>query len=114
MRSALWLAALLTATGPAHAHAFLEHSDPRAAQVLATSPRIVTLDFSESLEPAFSDVTVTDASGHAVTPESDTVRGTRMSIALPALKPGIYKVTWHALSVDTHRTEGSFSFIIKP
>jgi methionine-rich copper-binding protein CopC len=29
-----------------------------------------------------------------------------------ALKPGSYTVTWHVLSVDTHRTEGSYSFTV--
>jgi methionine-rich copper-binding protein CopC len=26
------------------------------------------------------------------------------------LSPGTYRVHWHVLSVDTHKTEGSFSF----
>jgi copper resistance protein C len=26
------------------------------------------------------------------------------------LSPGTYKVHWQALSVDTHKTQGSFSF----
>jgi methionine-rich copper-binding protein CopC len=26
------------------------------------------------------------------------------------LPPGSYKVQWHALSVDTHTTQGAFSF----
>jgi len=33
---------------------------------------------------------------------------------LPPLTPGHYKVSWHVVSVDTHRTEGSFSFDIQP
>jgi hypothetical protein len=30
------------------------------------------------------------------------------------LKPGVYKVIWHAVSVDTHKTQGSFQFTVKP
>ena len=37
-----------------------------------------------------------------------------MVLNLPALAPGHYKVSWHALSVDTHRTEGGFSFDVQP
>jgi copper resistance protein C len=28
------------------------------------------------------------------------------------LPPGTYKVTWHVVSVDTHTTEGTFTFRI--
>ena len=31
-------------------------------------------------------------------------------IGLKELSPGAYKVNWRALSVDTHKTEGDFSF----
>jgi len=31
---------------------------------------------------------------------------------LPQLKPGRYRVRWHVVSVDTHRTEGSFEFSV--
>jgi hypothetical protein len=37
-----------------------------------------------------------------------------MSVALKPLKPGIYHVRWHALSIDTHRTEGAFAFTVAP
>jgi methionine-rich copper-binding protein CopC len=30
------------------------------------------------------------------------------------LKPGVYTVHWHAVSVDTHRTQGSFQFTVRP
>jgi methionine-rich copper-binding protein CopC len=33
--------------------------------------------------------------------------------SLPKLRPGIYKVVWHALSEDKHETEGHFEFTIK-
>ena len=33
-----------------------------------------------------------------------------MRVGLKALGPGRYHVRWHVLSVDTHKTEGSFSF----
>jgi hypothetical protein len=33
---------------------------------------------------------------------------------MPALLPGAYRVHWHVVSVDTHMTEGDFSFTVKP
>jgi hypothetical protein len=33
---------------------------------------------------------------------------------VPALPAGSYKVFWKVLSVDAHRTEGSFGFEVKP
>ena len=38
------------------------------------------------------------------------ISGNTMRVGLKALSPGSYKVRWHALSVDTHTTEGSFTF----
>jgi methionine-rich copper-binding protein CopC len=35
-----------------------------------------------------------------------------LQISLKALPPGTYKVRWHVLSVDTHKTEGSYSFTV--
>lgn len=105
---------LLAATGSAGAHAFLEHSNPGAGAMLAAAPKILTLDFTEGLEPSFSNATVSDAAGHLVISAPADVVGTRMSLTLPDLKPGKYRVTWHAVSVDTHKTEGSFGFTVKP
>jgi copper resistance protein C len=28
------------------------------------------------------------------------------------LAPGVYQVQWHVISVDTHRTQGNFSFTV--
>lgn len=108
-----FVAIMLAVTGPASAHAFLEHSNPGAGAVLTAAPKILTLDFTEELEPSFSTATVSDASGHPVTSAAADISGTRISLTLPDLKPGKYRVTWHAVSVDTHRTQGSFAFTVK-
>jgi methionine-rich copper-binding protein CopC len=44
----------------------------------------------------------------------DPQKPQEMVISTGALPPGKYKVRWRILSVDTHRTEGSFSFEVKP
>jgi copper resistance protein C len=111
----LVLAAVMAAyTGQAMAHAFLERAVPSAGDNLRIGPAKVEMHFSEALEPSFSDVTVTDADGHAMAAGAVTVSGTEMDLPLKQLPPGRYRVTWHAVSVDTHRTEGKYNFLILP
>lgn len=106
--------ALMLLAGSAQAHAMLEHASPGAGVTLSVAPREVTLDFSEALEPSFSTVTVFDAAGHSVTAGPPQAAGRRMAVPLRPIGPGEYAVAWHALSVDTHRTDGHFTFQVKP
>ena len=32
---------------------------------------------------------------------------------MPPLAPGTYRVTWHAVSADTHRMEGAYTFTVR-
>ena len=36
-----------------------------------------------------------------------------LDVKLKPLEAGTYTVKWHALSVDTHTTEGDFTFQVK-
>lgn len=72
------------------------------------------MHFSEALEPSFSDVCVTDADGHDMSAANVAVSGTEMDLPLKKLPPGRYRVTWHAVSLDTHRTVGMYNFQILP
>jgi copper resistance protein C len=101
---------LLLATGEAAAHAFLDHAEPRVGNEVATAPREVTLWFTQKLEPAFSTVTVTNSAGQRVDTGKPRVSGNQMSISLRPAGTGTYHVTWHVLSVDTHTTDGNFTF----
>ncbi|MFZ0424868.1 MAG: copper resistance CopC family protein [Xanthobacteraceae bacterium] len=103
----LFLAA--SASG-AEAHAFLDHANPLVGSTVPNAPRQVSLTFTQNLEAAFSTVEVTDSSGARVDQGKAQVSGNTMQIGLKALPPGSYKVQWHALSVDTHTTQGAFSF----
>jgi hypothetical protein len=104
------LSLLLGGAIEAKAHAFLDHAEPRVGSVAATAPHQVTLWFTQNLEPAFSKVTVTDSSGQRVDAGKANISGTVMRIPLRGIKAGTYRVSWHVLSVDTHKTEGSFTF----
>ena len=101
---------LLLANNDARAHAFLDHAEPRVGNKVASPPREVTLWFSQKLEAAFSNITVTNAAGERVDTGKPRISGTQMSVALRPGGNGTYHVTWHVLSVDTHRTDGDFTF----
>jgi len=101
----LWLA-----MGEAAAHAFLDHAEPRVGNKVATAPREVTLWFTQKLETAFSTITVTNPAGQRVDTGKTRVSGNQMSISLRSGGTGTYRVNWRVLSVDTHTTDGNFSF----
>ena len=101
---------LMLVMGKAVAHAFLDHAEPRVGNKVATPPREVTLWFTQKLEPAFSSVKVTNAAGQRVDTGKARVSGNQISVSLRPGGTGTYRVTWRVLSVDTHTTDGSFSF----
>jgi hypothetical protein len=115
----LALAILVAAIVPSGvvAHAFLDHAVPPVGSTAHTSPGEVKVWFTQELEPAFSNLRVVDQNGAQVNRQNSTVDPSDrmlMEVPLPNLPPGKYKVFWHALSVDTHTTEGTFSVEIVP
>jgi methionine-rich copper-binding protein CopC len=110
--------ALLAVTASAQAHAFLDHADPKVGSDVAKAPTEVDLWFTQNLEAAFSTVVVKNAKGEQVDKKDahlDPKNAELFKISLPAsLPPGTYTVTWHAVSEDTHKTDGSFTFTIQP
>jgi methionine-rich copper-binding protein CopC len=105
---------LLLATGGARAHALLDHAEPRGGNTFTTAPHEVTLWFTQKLEPAFSTITVTNAAGQRVDAGKTRVSGSQMSVPLRSGGPGTYHVKWHVLSVDSHTTDGNFTFKVGP
>ena len=101
----------------AFAHAQLEKAVPAVGGTVS-SPGEIRLEFSEGVEPRFTGVALTSASGaamplgkSAVAPGDNKVLITKIGKPLP---PGVYTVNWHAVSVDTHHTQGSFNFTVAP
>ena len=110
----LLVALLLVATG-AGAHAFLERAEPRVGGKVHTPPTQVTLWFTERLEPAYSRVQVVDEAGLQVDKADGAVDASDRRVLRASLMPlpaGKYKVIWRVLSVDTHVTEGDFTFTV--
>jgi methionine-rich copper-binding protein CopC len=106
------LLAMVLATDTALAHAFLDHANPAVGSTVASAPHSVTLSFTQNIEPAFSAVEVTDSGGARVDTGKPQVSGSTMSVGLKSSTSGSYHVRWHVLSVDTHKTEGSFTFTV--
>ena len=107
--------AALAATPPltASAHALLQRARPVAGSVVRESPRELTLWFTERIEPAFSVVRVLDAAGKPIDAGAarfNASEGKVLRVPLPKLAAGTYRVQWRVLSVDTHVSEGEFTF----
>jgi copper resistance protein C len=106
---------LILVAGPARleAHAFLKHADPGVGSTVQTSPSEVQIRFTENIEPAVSSIQVFDASGKEVDKRDlhlDHSDHALLHVSLPRLAAGTYKVAWRVVSVDTHVTNGNFTF----
>ncbi|BAV47820.1 Cu resistance protein [Mesorhizobium loti] len=105
------------AAGPAFAHAHLKSVTPADKAIISTSPMAVTLDFTEGLNLAFSGANLQDASGSQVSSGKAQLSNEDETLTIPlqsALRPGDYTVKWHILSNDGHKSDGSYSFTVKP
>jgi copper resistance protein C len=101
----------------ADAHAFLDHALPAVGSAVRAPPPQLKIWFTQRLEPAFSKVQVFDNSGKRVDNGDSRVDGADarlLTVSLPRLPPGTYRVTWRVLSVDTHITEGDHTFEVLP
>jgi methionine-rich copper-binding protein CopC len=94
----------------------LDHASPAVGSAVAAAPKEVVLSFTEKLESKFSSIEVRDAKGAAMQTGKAALgaAATDLRVALKPLPPGTYKVIWRVLSVDTHRTNGSFTFRVGP
>jgi methionine-rich copper-binding protein CopC len=105
--------ALLLGAGVAWGHAFLERAEPRVGSTVKAAPSQVRVWFTEALEPAFSTLEVVNQFGDRVDrgpARVDAASPAMLQVPLKRLAPGIYRVKWRVLSVDTHVTEGDFTF----
>ena len=109
MIAVLALAGLATI---AEAHAMLDHASPAVGTSVSGSPSVIRMWFTEALEPHFSGAEVTGPSGNHIGGGA-SASGNQLSVSVPHLAPGTYCVHWHVISVDTHKTEGSFTFEVK-
>jgi hypothetical protein len=96
------------------AHSFPEKEAPAAGQTLASPPSEVVIDFDAPIEKLFAKLAVTGTDGQNLAVGAPQVSddGIRLSVKLGALKPGDYMVKWAVVCIDTHHTEGSYTFTV--
>jgi copper transport protein len=90
---------------------------PAANVVLNASPTVVSLDYSEAVEPRFAIVSVTDAGGRQQTagpPRRATASRSTVEVPVRRLQQGWYLVYWRVISVDGHPVRGAFTFAVGP
>ena len=128
----------LALLGVVYAHSELASSSPANGAVIKTMPAVVKLNFSGGVETDFSSFKVyqytaevtrgqlryfakqmmalkNDASKRSDAGTSTTGTSSSVTIKLkPSLKPGVYVVMWHLLSVDTHTVDDFAYFTYKP
>jgi methionine-rich copper-binding protein CopC len=100
--------------GSADAHPKLKSASPAADVSNKVSPTEIKLNFSEGVIAKFSGVEIKDESGKTIptgVAVTDPKDQKQLVVPLPTpLIPGHYTVTWHAVSEDTHRVKGEYSF----
>lgn len=111
--AAVAVAALL---GPVavEAHVFF-HSSVPAPDAAVRAPRALRITFTGPVEPAFTGIDLARG-GHpvvlgaaALDPADPATLIVRLTTPLGA---GRYRVHWHAVGGDTHRTEGTYDFTV--
>ena len=118
------VAALLLACAPtlepsaALAHSHLKTSVPVEGATVAPGPSELRLQFNEPVEARFCKVSVELKGGKVVAsspPTSDATDKTTLIVKFAQPLPaGSYKINWLAVSADTHKVKGSFSFQVHP
>lgn len=81
-----------------------------------TAVEQVELTFSGSVNPRFSNVTISGAAGEAVETGQADVSADGHTLIVPLSAPlsaGQYTVNWDALSNDGHKVNGKFSFSVE-
>jgi copper resistance protein C len=102
----------------AYAHPQLQSAEPAAGAAVTTSPKQIRITFNENVVPQLSGVEVKDQSGKVIpTGKAATDPANKKLLVVPVneqLPPGGYTVEWHAVSDDTHRVKGDYSFSVAP
>lgn len=114
--SLLFIILLMAICSRASAHVYPDHADPKVGSEIGASPKEVKIWFTGGIEPSFSSMEVLDANGKQVDKKDakvDANDNTLLVVSVQQLPPGTYKVVWHVVATDTHKTKGDFKFVVK-
>ncbi len=106
---------LLAGVLPASAHSFPEQESPPAGATLSQPPPEITIQYDVPIEKLFASLQVLNSAGQdevAGKPEV-SADGSKLSVPVNKLAPGQYIVRWSVVCIDTHRTQGSYSFTVE-
>jgi methionine-rich copper-binding protein CopC len=108
------VALMAIAAVEASAHSFPQEQSPAAGQTLATAPPNVSIKYDAQIEHLFAQLHVVGADGNDVVAGSPEISGDgyTLTVKVPPLKPGEYTVKWSVVCIDTHHTQGSYSFSV--
>lgn len=111
---AIVLAAMAANPAPVAAHSFPEIETPTAGQTLSSPPAQVSIKFDAPIEKLFATLKVVDSAGKnvALGPPAVGIDERTLSVKVPRLKPGEYTVKWGVVCIDTHHTQGSYTFTV--
>jgi methionine-rich copper-binding protein CopC len=119
-RVALGISAILVAisASDASAHARLKRAVPAVGGVVSANavPAEMQIWFSERVEASLSEIQVVNAAGVRVDNGGlrlDETDPTELHLTLKPLPPGRYRVVWRIVSMDTHKTNGTFPFRVR-
>jgi methionine-rich copper-binding protein CopC len=105
---------MLALAGTAAAHSFPEEQHPSAGQTLSAPPSEIQIKFDAPIEKLFAKLQVigADNKDYAVGDPLISDDGIELSSKVAPLKPGEYTVKWAVVCIDTHHTQGSYSFTV--
>ena len=106
---------LLAFPATAWAHATLQQTSPKVGQRLAASPRVVRLEFDQTVRALSNAIQVFDAKGRLVSGRPHTLAGDSRVVVAPVrgLGRGGYTVRWATISNDSHVGRGVFTFGVR-
>ncbi len=110
----LILGLMVSAAPAVWAHSFPERQNPAAGETLTSPPSEVSIKYDAPIEKLFAKLEVVGPDGKnegAGAPQVST-DGYTLSVKVGALKPGEYEVKWGVVCIDTHRTQGSYTFTV--
>ena len=104
-----WLLVVAGACVQAHTH--LQQATPADGSVLEAAPKQLVLRFSEAAQLTALSIAKEGGAPQKLAPLPEKPQAT-IVVALPALAPGHYVVTWRAVSADGHVAPGQIRFTL--
>ena len=113
--SSALMASIVGIEAAASAHSFPEKETPSAGATLTAPPDQVSIKYDAPIEKLFASLQVLNSEGQneAIGDPEVSPDGWELSVPVNKLPPGEYTVQWSVVCIDTHHTQGSYSFTVE-